>query len=138
MPELLRSFLKFATLGITCEIVFTAFLVNYQNIKKGQKFDWSLKGYSFIWMIPIYGLISFLGPLVIDPLQATNYFLRIAVYVSILYVIEYITGWTLRATTGKCPWEYDFGWHVHGLINFSMAPAWAVFVALAEYLYLYY
>lgn len=136
--ELFYKFLKFATLGITTEVVFTAIAENINRVKKGEKWDWSLTGHTFIWMIPIYGLIAFVGPLVIDPMQSLNLFIRLFIYAVMILVVEYITGFILRKLTGRCPWHYSTGLHVHNLIRLDYTPLWMGFGFIVEYLYFHY
>lgn len=138
MPDLLNSFLKFATFGVTAEIVFTALVDAVNAVKNKRKPDLALKGFSYIWMIPIYGSIAFLGPIVFDPLQAFPFLVRLLIYTVIIFIVEYITGWIIQKMTGRCPWHYDKGWQIHNLIRLDYTPGWMFFSALIEYLYFYY
>lgn len=132
------KFLKFATLGIATEVIFTAITENIHRLKNGEKWDWSLMGFTYVWMIPIYGLIAFLGPYVIEPIQGHNIFLRLFSYALLILLVEYSTGFILRIITGKCPWHYSTGWHVHNLIRLDYIPLWMGFSFIVEYLYFNY
>jgi uncharacterized membrane protein len=138
MPDLLSSFLKFATFGVTSEIVFTALVTSFNAVRAKQKIDWSLYGYSYIWMVPIYGSIAFLGPLIIEPLQALPLLARLLIYTAVIFVVEYVTGWIIRKMTGRCPWHYDKGWQIHNLIRLDFTPSWMFFSWLVEFLYFNY
>jgi uncharacterized membrane protein len=138
MPDLLVSFIKFATFGVTCEIIFTALVDMKDAIKNKTKPNFALKGFSYIWMIPIYGLVAFVGPLLIEPAQSFPYLLRLSIYTSVIFVVEYITGWIIQKITGRCPWHYDKGWHIHHLIRLDFAPFWMFFSACLEFLYFNY
>lgn len=138
MPTLLETFLKFATLGMAVEIFFTAFTKNFAAYRRGEKINWGLEGHSYIWMFPIYGLVAFLAPVVIDPLQGLPFIVRWFLYAVVILIVEYITGYIIRSFTGRCPWHYDSGWQVHNLIRLDYTPAWMLFSAIVEYLYYNY
>jgi hypothetical protein len=138
MIEILMKFLKFATFGMTCEIFFTALVEVKNSIKNKTKINWALKGFSFIWMFPIYGLVALLGPIIIEPAQQFPFIIRLLIYTSIIFIVEYITGWVIRKMTGRCPWHYDSGWQIHNLIRLDFTPFWMLFSALIEFLYFNY
>lgn len=138
MNEMLRTFLKFATLGVTSEIVFTSLYQAVGDFRGNKKVDFSLKGYSYAWMIPIYGSVAVLGPALFVPLQGVFILWRLLIYTLVLFLIEYVTGWMLLKTTGKCPWHYESGWHIHHLVNLSYTPFWMFFSAMVEYFYFHY
>lgn len=108
-----------ACVGVTMEIVFTAVLD-----RKAQG-DWRLRGQSYVWMIPIYMMV-YPGLLLLDPLiGAWNFAARGAVYVALIFLGEYASGWVIRKTTGKVPWDYSGKrWAVDELIRLDYAPAW--------------
>lgn len=138
MPEMLNTFFKFATFGMTCEIFFTAGVEIKNSIKNKTRINLAFKGYSYAWMLPIYGSVAFFGPIVIEPLQVYPIFVRLLAYTAIIFMVEYTTGWTIRKFTGRCPWHYDSGWHIHNLIRLDFTPFWMCFSALVEYLYFNY
>lgn len=131
-------FIKFATFGLSIEVLFTAIVNNIGRLKAGQKIEWSLEGHSYIWMLPIYGSIAFIAPLVIVPLQGLFIFIRLFLFALIILLVEYVTGWILRKLTGKCPWHYKSGWHVHNLIRIDYIPLWMFFSWMVEWLYFNY
>lgn len=121
----------FACVGTTFEVVFTALC------ELRERRNWRLMGWSYLWMPPIYGLaypfLLALWPLVGD----WAWPLRGALYVALLYAMEYATGRLLRAATGACPWDYgNARWAVHGVIRLDYAPAWLLAVLLFERLFL--
>jgi Putative ABC-transporter type IV len=116
-------FLLMGCIGITNEIFFTAI---YDTLK-GTLQDMSLKGYSYIWMLPLYGLTALAFPPIKKLLQRLNFWQRGLVYGLGILMVEYIAGAALRTFTGKCPWEYTEGFHLHGLIRFDFYPLWVVF-----------
>ena len=108
-------------LGLSLEVVFTAVL---DHPKSG---DWKLKGYTYVWMIPIYALI-YPGLCLLYPhLASQGFLLRGVSYAALIYFFEYLSGWLLRRLTGECPWESEYRgkkWAVHDLIRLDFFPAW--------------
>jgi len=129
-------FFLFACIGITTEIFFTAIT---DTIKSAGTPDFSLrlKGQSYIWMFPIYGCISFLGPWVIDKIYAFPILLRALIYSTIILTFEFFAGWLLEKTTGTCPWKYTEGWHIYGFIRLDYSFAWMIFGLFVEQIYLF-
>ena len=127
----------FAAFGIATEVFFTAFMDLYHNTPLCDKTRWALAGNSYVWMVFIYGLIPLFGNVVVRPMHKYNVALRLLLYASIIYAVEFISGYILRVVTGSCPWEYTSGWHIMGLIRLDYAPAWLFFAFLLETLYVY-
>ena len=89
--------------------------------------DRSLTGKTYLWMLPIWGA----GGLCLEQLRHAlvaadaGWGLRGLAYVAAIYVIEYGSGWVLRAALGRCPWDYTGrGLHFRGLVRLDYAPAW--------------
>jgi len=119
-------------MGMAFEVIFTALM----DMKAAG--DKRLKGYTYVWMIPIYALVYPLLHLLYPYLSAWGFVLRGAFYVALIFVVEYVSGWLLRRTTGECPWEREYRGHkyaVHGLIRLDFAPAWFVAVMLFEFVF---
>lgn len=136
--ELLTKILKFSTFGITIEIIFTSLSDNFEKFKKGEKLDFSLKGYTYIWMIPIYAMIPIIAPILLSYIESYHYLLRYFLISLLILVIEYIAGFLLVKLTGRCPWQYEKGWHIHHLIRIDYIPFWMIFAAIIEWLYYNY
>ena len=119
-----------AGLGLAFEVCFTALMDarTAGNLR--------LMGYTYLWMLPAYGLVypllSLLYPLVSGwPLP-----LRGLLYTGLAILLEYSIGRLLRAATGECPWEkkyYPSHWSVHGLTRLDYAPAWFMAGILFEF-----
>lgn len=124
--------LLLCAVGMAMEVVFTA-LADYP--KAG---DRRLKGYTYIWMIPIYALV-YPACVYLYPLAAPYpLLLRGTFYMLIIYLVEYASGWLLRGAVGECPWEKEYRgrrWAVHGLIRLDFAPAWVLASLLFEWVY---
>lgn len=129
IKERVFSFVLYAGLGITTEVFFTAFV---DLMDRGDLSDLSLKGFSYIWMFPIYGLTSILFPIGFNMLKGLNRILRYLIYGVVILLVELITGFMLEQFTGRCPWEYQTGWHFGGYIRFDYLPLWMLFGAMIE------
>jgi uncharacterized membrane protein len=117
--------LIYGLLGWCVEIVWTAL----SSTASGQQKGWRLAGTTYLWMLPIYGLIAPLYEPVHDAIRACPWLARGLVYGTGIMVVEYATGWTIRAATGSCPWDYTgrSRWHVRGLVRLDYAPLWIAF-----------
>jgi hypothetical protein len=127
----------FACFGITTEVFFTAFTALFtQNPLCGNPLA-SMAVQSYVWMAFIYGLIPVLGILFHDRAKPLPVWIRLPLYVLIIYIIEFTTGYLLQVFTGKCPWHYTSGWNVMGLIRLDYFPAWLVFAWLTAWIYVF-
>lgn len=120
----------YACLGVTGEVVFTAVCARLGILLTGDLDDaearsgWRLKGHSFVWMVPIYG-VGLLGfELVHDALRAAAWPLRGFAYVGLLYAIEYASGAVLLRLTGRPIWRWIGRGAVRGHVHLAMAPLW--------------
>jgi len=148
----------YIVLGIVCEFLFTAVcdLVNPSFLKSWNVWQrqavalrtpsakaplWRLPGrdpravgYSFLWMIPIYGLLIFIEPMrvVLAPLP---FYGRGVIYVIALWIVEYVGGWFIKKISGRCPWDYSASkFNLHGYLRWDFFPFWFVFTLLVEWL----
>jgi len=127
----------FGCFGMTFEIFFVAFSNIIMDTPLWNEPLWSLTGKTYVWMFPIYVLIPVaMGP-IIKFLNERPIVLRLLIYVSGIYLVEFSTGFLLELITGKCPWEYTTGWHFMGYIRLDYFLFWLVFAYIIEYLYLY-
>lgn len=129
--------LFFICLGMTCEIFFTAFKALFNGTPIHNKPLAAMAGITYVWMAFIYALIPILGVLFHDKVKHIPVYLRLPMYVLILYAVEFISGYLLKLITGSCPWEYKTGWNIMGLIQLEYFPAWLLFVWIVEYLYVF-
>jgi len=129
--------LFFACFGVTIEVIFVATANVLDNTPILGKSIWTLAGYSYIWMMPIYALIPLIGGVVIQKISSRPYLLRLLIYTTIILTIEFIAGGILEFFTGNCPWKYTSGWHLCGWARLDYAPAWMLFAGIIEYLYLF-
>lgn len=113
----MKRFLIYGVAGWGLEIIWTGI----GSLLRG---DLMLRGFSYLWMFPIYGLALFLEPLH-DQLRPWPWYLRGLIWMSAILAIEYSTGWLLKSILGSCPWNYSgarFG--IDGLIRLDYTPAW--------------
>lgn len=86
--------------------------------------DWRLPGITFLWMFPIYGM-GVLAEQVHDAIRSRPWLVRGAVWLGLIWAVEYSTGWLLKELTGYCPWDYgNSAYSVHGFIRLDMAVEW--------------
>ena len=127
----------FACFGITVEVFFTAFTALFTQTPLCGKPLGAMAGSSYVWMAFIYGLIPVLGLLLHDKAKQLVWWFRLPLYVIIIYVIEFTSGYLLQVITGDCPWHYTTGWNVMGLIRLDYFPAWLFFAWLTEQIYIF-
>ena len=136
LKKSLILFILFGCIGITAEIFFTA-IVDTVKAYGTPLFSLRLMGQSYIWMFPIYGCISLMGPLLIEKIQQWTIFLRAFLYAVVIFGFEFLTGWLLDVFTGSCPWEYKEGLHIAGYIRLDYVFAWMGFGIMVERIYLF-
>ena len=129
MKKHIFLFVAFACVGITTEIFFTAIK---QVINNWPQADWALKGQSYIWMFPIYGIAGVAFPIIIPYIEKIPFIIRMCIYAIGILIVEFITGGLLDFFTGKCPWEYTTCWHIMGYIKLEYFPLWALFGGMVE------
>ncbi|MFG6333027.1 MAG: hypothetical protein K1W28_14650 [Lachnospiraceae bacterium] len=119
-----QNFLRCGMLGWAMEIFWTglhAFRV--RNLK--------LTGKSSLWMFPIYGSAAFLTP-VVQRMKNTPLFKRGLVYMSCIFLGEYVSGILLKRKN-MCPWDYSrTPYHYRGVIRLDYAPVWFLVGLLYE------
>ena len=82
-----------------------------------------MQGFTFLVMLPIYGLAVFLEPLH-DRLRSNPWWLRGLVYLFLIWGTEYGSGLLLAYIIGNCPWHYSDYFNINGYITLRMAPEW--------------
>lgn len=118
-------FVTYGILGWGIEVCFTA-------VKDGLngKGDPSLRGESYIWMHPVYGVGGLAGEAVAAALKGKPWWMRGAAYAATFWAVEASSGELLRKTTGDVPWGPDYRTYRDslgdGLVRASYGPYWAV------------
>lgn len=119
----LIRFAIYGLLGICFEVTWVAIV----RLVQGNDPQISLRGHSFLWMIPIYGLLSPGYEPIHNRVRHWFFMFRWAIYGVGIMLAEYITGWILLHLTGHCPWDYSSWsrWHIQGLVRLDFFPIWA-------------
>jgi hypothetical protein len=115
----------YALLGWGIEVCFTAVKDGLTGVG-----DNRLKGESYVWMAPIYGIGGLAGEVVGGALKDRSVLERAAAYALTFWAVEASTGELLRRTLGDVPWGEGYRGHPDqlgdGLIRLGWAPSWAV------------
>jgi len=97
--------------------------------------DVRLVGWTYIWMLPIYGAAVCLEP-VHDRIRRYPWYARGAVWMLLIWAGEYLAGWLLKVSVGACPWDYSAArYNLQGLVRLDYGPAWFVTGLLFERLH---
>lgn len=112
-----KKFIIYGILGICAEIFWTGL----GSLIHG---DLGLRGVTYIWMFPIYGLAVFMEP-VHNRIRGWPLILRGGVYILVIFTVEYSCGFILKHILGVCPWDYGKGlFSINGFIRLDFAPVW--------------
>jgi len=86
--------------------------------------EWELTGHTYLWMFGIYGSAVVLEK-VHEMIRPWPWWLRGTLWMTVFWLIEYLSGWTIRALIGVCPWDYSgMPGSIQGIITLSYAPVW--------------
>jgi Putative ABC-transporter type IV len=117
---MLRRFLAYGVMGLGIEVGFTG------GARGIFERDRRLRGESYLWMLPVYGV----GGLLLERLHARlrgrgmGRAARALCGTAAIYGIEYVSGAALERLTGECPWRYRRGLNVNGYVRLDYAPFW--------------
>jgi uncharacterized membrane protein len=116
--DMLVRFILYGLLGWIAEILFTG---SYSMLSGSVK----LSGQTYLWMFPIYGLAVFLEPMR-KQMRTMPWPVRGTIWAGTFFIIEYLSGWLLRAAIGVCPWDYSQAGSLalDGLIRLDYFPVW--------------
>lgn len=115
--------------GWCIEIFFTAISDKIFTVD-----DFKLKGYSYLWMPPIWavGIYGCEQAYIFLRRRHVHWLVRLVPYTAICFTTEYTSGWILRQLIGDVPWHYHSPWAVDGLIRLDYAPFWALCGLIGE------
>lgn len=91
--------------------------------------DGALRGHSYLWMFPIYGLAAFLFEPAHELLRQRPLWQRAVAYSVGIMGVEYLTGMAVKKAVGVVPWDYTrhSRWTLPGgAVRLDYAPLWAV------------
>ncbi len=130
-------FCIFGSVGIAAEIFFRSLTALVKQINDpALAIDYSLTSCTHLWMFPIYGLAALLIPLGFSYIEKYPKIVRLLIYATGIFVIEFITGFMLDMMIGYCPWEYTEGLEVCGYIRLDYLPFWMFYGWIMEYVFL--
>ncbi len=115
---MITRFIIYGFVGWIFEIAFTG----AGSLLRGMI---SLTGYTYLWMFPIYGMAVLMEP-IHDRIRSAPWPVRGIIWVSLIFFIEYISGWMLNNVIGLCPWDYTGAspYVVDGFIRLDFLPFW--------------
>jgi hypothetical protein len=117
----LIRFILYGLGGWCGEVVYTAVT---GSLLQG---DWRLKGVTYLWMFPIYGLIAPLYEPVHDLIRGIPWYGRAVIWSLSFTLVELVSGWLIARIIGRCPWDYsDRRWAINPYIRWDYFPVWAV------------
>jgi uncharacterized membrane protein len=110
-------------LGWSTEIAFTA----VQNLIHRDTRDARLRGHTYLWMAPIYGLCAVLYEPLHDRVRERPVAQRAAAYAAGILAVEYATGRLIERIAGDIPWDYSGRGRlvIRGATRLDYAPLWA-------------
>ena len=110
--------------GVFTEVIFTSLKTLYYHQ------DFMLHGNTQLWVIFIYAF----GGLLFEKVHSSvaSSLVRIGIYFTLVYILEYTVGWFLLLVLGKCPWHYEEPGNVHGLVQLAYAPLWFLFAIVSN------
>lgn len=100
--------------------------------------NWNLTATTYLWMFPIYGLAVLLEP-IHNNIRPWPWWLRGALWLVAIWLIELSTGAFIKAAVGSVPWDYTgkTPWQVGGFIRLDMAPLWFIVGLIFEQIHDY-
>jgi uncharacterized membrane protein len=119
---LLGRFIAYGLVGWCIECCFTSVM----DLASGAG-DLRLKGYSYLWMHPVWGAGLLLGENLMRMMHRARLsrLTRAFVAMMLCFAVEYVAGALLVAAIGRCPWDYTASpFNVNGLIRLDYAPFW--------------
>jgi len=125
---MLMRFIIYGMVGWMMEVIWTGL---HSLLHK----DYSLVAKTYLWMFPIYGLVVCMEPIFIK-VQQFPWIFRGGIYMSCIFLVEYLTGFLLKKGIGQCPWDYKgTPFQIKGLIRLDYAPVWFCVGLLMEWLF---
>lgn len=127
---MLAKIILFGMFGICVQLILTALGKSILNRKV------ELTGEASVVLLPVYGLIGIIYPIISLHTGDIPWYLRGLIYTLAFYVFQYFTG-LLLTKIRICPWKYTDRWSFHGLIRIADAPIWFVCGMVIEWIYPY-
>lgn len=119
LMTLLQKFCVYGCLGLLLEVFFTGFHSLITGNRRGTC-------QTYIWMLPIYALAALSMEQLHDWLR-WGVWLNALIYVPLIYLFEFCSGFVLKKFLGRCPWDYGaVKYGIMGLIRLDYAPIWFI------------
>lgn len=116
----LKSSRNFFLCGM-CGWIMECLWTGLHSIFSGK--DSKLTCQTSIWMFPIYGLASLIGP-ISKRLSKLSRHYRGILYTILIFTVEFFSGKILQKIHA-CPWDYSKAhFNLKGLIRLDYAPLW--------------
>lgn len=123
----------YGILGCFGEILWTASSASVLSLIRRSPIDLTLTGQTYLWMFPIYGIGGLVFEVVYAELFSVALPLRGLIYMVLIFIAEYLSGWVIKRLTGSIPWDYTGSpLSIHGLIRIDYAPVWFAVGILTE------
>ena len=123
----------YALLGWAAEVAFTAL----HGVIGRDTRSWRLRGHSYLWMAPIYGLAAVLFEPAHATMRGRPVAQRAAAYACGITAVEYAAGMALRRGFGMVPWDYSGRSRFvlpGGAVRLDYLPLWAASGLVLEWL----
>jgi len=118
---MLIRFMIYGLGGIALEVIYTSLAESVTSR------DWTLKGRSYLWMLPVYGLIVFLYEPAHDLIRAYPWLARAAIWSLGFTAVEFAAGLLIQKVVGQVPWDYsEKRFAINSLIRWDFFILWAV------------
>ena len=124
---MIERYVIYGLLGLNLEVLWTGATSLFGS-------DANLMGHTSIWMFFIYGTAVFLLEPVYKKINTLQWYIRGAIWVAVIFVIEFAAGIILKAV-GVTAWEYTNQFSFMGLIRFDFAPLWFITGLIFEAVY---
>lgn len=124
--ELISRGFFWSCVGLLIEVVFTGFASFFKHKDK------RLQAITYLWMAPVYGSTA----LALEAVSAAlpwPWYLKVFVYLPIIFGIEALSGWLSLKAFGKVLWDYGRSiWTPMGLINLKYTHWWLLVGTIFE------
>lgn len=125
---MLVRFLAYAGMGVVLEVFFVALSKLIDGKIRGR--DIYLEGHTYLWMIPIYGILLLF---IFEPVHAFimnwNIIVKWFIWAMTFTFFEAASGFGYDKLLGFCPWDYSQSkWKMFkkGYTKWSLVPLWGM------------
>jgi hypothetical protein len=127
---MIAKFLIFGLMGICIQLFFSAM---FRSLEKRKV---ELTGEASIILLPAYGLIGFIYPIIAIHIGGLVWYARGIIYTFVFLLFQYLFG-TLLNKVHLCPWKYSSKYSFGGVVRLLDVPMWFVIGLAVEWIYPY-